>query len=90
MAGDETKALPTVLVALDKYDLMILDQVLAVAQEARLANFWSSDEAADIATVRARLRDAERELAEKHGDPPRAVLVGESPDAATRIPFDDE
>jgi hypothetical protein len=59
MAGAEP--LPTVLVALDKYDFMILLQALALVQEKH-PNFWSSDEAADLASIRTRISDAAKSL----------------------------
>ncbi len=70
MAGAD---LPTVMIALDKYDFMILIQVLELAQK-KYANFWSSDEAADLASIHARLTEASKEL------PPvaeRAMFLGD-------------
>lgn len=88
MAGDNK--LPTVPVELDYYDLMILSQVISFTQE-EAPGYWSSDETSDMAIAHAKLYRAEQDLAEKHPPlPPRAVPVGESPNAATRVPFDDE
>lgn len=61
MAGAD---LPKAVVLLDKYDLMVLEEAIAVAREK---HYWSNDEAADLAVVGAKLSTAAQELANAQG-----------------------